>query len=282
MSLDRDAFGDTLGRFGLPTDEIPLNRITSPKFAAFLDAVWPQFVDRTQERCELLIEYLRQEQVLSDEPAAFVDIGWHASLQHCLQKLLVHLGIRKTLEGFYVGTFVRPTGAQGGMARGFLVEADGPPHLSELVRSSPSLIELFHTAGHGTVLGYSRDAHRVRPVLNDNAVEEGQFHDVIAPVQNQAFEFVSEQLRSRPGLGIGAPTSEQIARLALRPIYDPTREEAELFGRLKIATDMGGRMKSLTGIEEWDLRDLQGERLPDGTIPMWRAGFRALRRKSHV
>lgn len=282
LSLDRRDCDALLKSCGLPHDDVPIHRITSTKFAKFLDGIWPHFVGQSEQCCELLVEYLRQEQFLSQEPAAFVDIGWHASLQHCLTKLLEHLDIRKPLQGFYVGTFDRPAGLRSRDVRGFLVEDDGPPSVSALVRAAPSLIELFHTAGHGSVLGYHRADDRMLPVLQENPVEQAQFKEIIEPTQERAYAFVAEHLKLASSASLSPPDPELLARLALRVVYEPTQAEAELFGTLKIATDMGGRMKSITGSAEWDLKSVTGNHLPDGTLPMWRAGFQALKRDSRV
>jgi FMN phosphatase YigB (HAD superfamily) len=282
MSLDRQDCGAVLTRCGLPHDKMPIDRLTGLKFSRFLDEIWPHFVDRSTQRFKLLAEYLEQEGLLSPEPAAFVDIGWHGSLQHCLSRLLAHLGVRKALDGLYVGTFARPDDGCSKQARGFLVEDDRPETISELIRCSPSLVELFHTAGHGSVLGYHRKDARLFPILQDNAFEAAQFQDIVEPMQNRAFEFVSDHVRQFTGYDMAPPDPDLLARVALRVIYAPTKREAEVFGKLMIATDLGGRMKSITGAAEWDMKEAQSDRLPDGTLPMWRAGFLALKRSSDV
>lgn len=277
MSLSGEEVAGLLEKYGLPDSKLPLNRVTASKFSGFLDEIWPLFMRKSEERCQLLVEYLRQELLLTEEGAAFVDIGWHASLQHCVSKLLKHMGITKELSGFYLGTFAQPEGAAFPKANGFLVDRDKPQWISELVRSSPSLIELFHSAGHGSVLGYECKGTRVLPVLNNNSIEREQFLETIGPMQDLAFNFVAEHLKRLPGVEINASEPVLIARLALRVIYAPTAAEAGTFGSLRIATDFGGRMKSITGAGEWNLKTLKGEKLPDGTPPMWRPGFQAIK-----
>src|SRR5262249_19214912 len=100
---------------------------------------------------------------------------------------------------------------------------------------------------------------------------------IIQPLQNLAFEFVADQLTHRPDTAIRAPDPELVARAALRVIYAPTAAEATTFGGLQIASDFGGRMKSITGTLEWDLRKIKGELLPDHTLPIWRPGFHVLK-----
>jgi hypothetical protein len=221
---------------------------------------------------------LEQELFLTEEKAAFVDIGWHGSLQNSLIKLLSHLGIAKKLEGYYLGTFVKPVGALSNFcATGYLIDNNEPQWISNLVRCGPSLIEIFHSAGHGCVLGYRRKSNVISPVLEDNPVEQEQYQKIIKPMQECAFHFVSEQLKQLAGVSIKPPNPALIARLALRAIYAPTIAEAFAFGRLKIATDFGAQMKSITGAQEWDIKKINGETLPDHTLPIWKPGFEVLK-----
>lgn len=278
ISLTFEDCAHLLAKYGLAHRELRLDRSTVSRFSAFLDEVWPMLERNNEENYRLTVGYLRQEMVLTEERAAFVDIGWHGSLQNSVLTLLNHLGFAKDLGGYYLGTFKEPTGAAADFrSTGFLVDNDEPRWISRLVRSGPSLLELFHSAGHGCVLGYKRNGARVSPVLEDNPIEQKQFVEIIEPIQRLAFDFVSEQLERFSAVSMTAPDPGLVARVALRVIYTPTAAEAEAFGRLRIASDFGGRMKSIAGALEWDLQKIEGETLPDGTLPIWGAGFRALR-----
>jgi predicted HAD superfamily hydrolase len=278
ISLTFEDCTDLLAKYGLADQTLPLDRSMVSRFSAFLDDVWPILEHNNEKYHRLVVEYLRQEMVLTEERAAFVDIGWHGSLQNSVLKLLNHLGLAKDLGGFYLGTFEKPAGAASDfMAKGFLVDNGEPQEILALVRSGPSVLELFHSAGHGCVLGYERNGARVLPVLEDNPVERQQFERIIEPVQNFAFDFVSEQLVRSSAVPITAPDPGLVARIALRVIYAPTVAEVSAFGRLSIASDFGGRMKSITGALEWDLKKINGETLPDGTVPIWRPGFQVLK-----
>lgn len=279
ISLTLEEGGDLLANHGLAGRKLRLDETTVPKFSAFLKKSWPLLERKHEEHYQLVVEYLRQEMVLNEEKAAFVDIGWHGSVQNCLVKLLKHKGIVKDFRGFYLGTFKKPTGAAADFnARGFLVDNDEPQAIAALVRSGPSVIELFHSTGHGGVLGYKSDGTRVLPLLEDNPVEQEQFRKIIEPIQNLAFDFVSGILKRLPGVKMKAPEPGPLARMALRVIHTPTIAEALAFGHLRIASDFGASMKSITGGLEWDLKKITGETLPDGKYPLWRPGFQVLKR----
>jgi predicted HAD superfamily hydrolase len=278
ISLTFEDCADLLEAHKLSDRKLQLNDITRPRFAKFLKKAWPLIEQNNERNYQLIVEYLDQEIFLTEEKAAFVDIGWHGSLQNSLIKLLKHLGINKDLKGYYLGTFVKPIGATSNFrATGFLVDNDEPRWISDLVRSGPSLIEIFHSAEHGSVLGYRHNANRISPVLEDNSAEREQFKKIIKPIQDRAFSYVSEKLKRFPEVPIRSPSPALIARVALRTIYAPTVAEATTFGRLRIATDFGAQMKSITGTLEWDLKKINGEVLPDHTLPIWKTGFQVLK-----
>ena len=279
-SLSFDECKDSLTKHDLAEPGLLLNHSTLPRFKAFLEDIWPLVESKNKERYELIVEYLRQEKFLESETVAFVDLGWHGSLQNCLMKLLKYLGIEKEINGYYLGTFAKPSKAEPNFTvEGYLLNDDRPHWISELVRYGPSVLELFHNANHGTVVGYKNQDEQILPILENNPVELEQFHQIIEPVQNAAFDFVSQQLKSLGITNIKAPEIALIARMALRVIYKPTIEEAKTFGSLKIACDFGegAKMRSITGMLEYNLQDIQEEHLPDGTTPIWRPGFNTLK-----
>jgi predicted HAD superfamily hydrolase len=278
ISLTFEECASQLVKHKLADRKLRMNNLAVTRLVAFLEDVWPLLERKYEERYQLMVKYLHQEMFLTEEKAAFVDIGWHGSLQNCLLKLLNHLRIAKDLGGYYLGTFEKPLeGTPDFRTLGFLVNQGEPHSIYNLVRSGPSLLELFHSAGHGSVLGYQPCAAEIVPVLEDNPEEQQQYQKMIKPVQEQAFEFVAAHLERSSGVALKPPDPGLVARLALRVIYSPTAAESAHFGRLAIASDFGGRMKSITGVMEWDLKKIKGETLPDGTLPIWRPGFEVLR-----
>ncbi len=278
ISLTFEECIDLLAKHKLAKRTLQLSPIIMERFAVFLSDAWPLLEQKHAEHYQLTVAYLRQEMMLAEEKTAFVDIGWHGSLQNCLLKLFRHLRLSKEFSGYYLGTFEQPIGTAADFtSTGYLVDGDAPQSIAQLVRAGASVIELFHSAGHGSVLGYQRDGPQVVPVLQNSPEEQQQFLAMIEPMQNLAFAFVSEHLARQPEAALRAPDPGLIARAALRVIYAPTAAEAATFGGLQIASDFGGRMKSITGTLEWDLRNIKGDMLPDHTIPIWRPGFQVLR-----
>lgn len=279
ISLRADECATELARHKLADPTTRLGHGTFEQFSAFLDDVWPLLEQKHQDHYQLIVDYLHQEHVLSDEKAAFVDIGWHGSLQNCLLKIMHDVHSGKQLSGYYLGTFEKPAGATKDFkALGYLVNNGEAASITHLVRFGPSLLELFHTAAHGSVVGYERIKSRIVPRLQqNNVVETQQYVATIEPLQNQIYELIAGYLSRWAGAALEVSDPGLIARAALRVIYAPSVPEALAFGRLQIASDFGGHMKSITGVAEWDLTQIEGEFLPDGQLPIWRPGFTILK-----
>jgi FMN phosphatase YigB (HAD superfamily) len=281
MSLSVDACRDLLVEHGIARPDRAMKGSLKQRFDRFLDDAWPLVEQANAEKHALATLYLQAQGVLTGERAAFVDIGWNGSLQHCIERLCAHLGVRKELHGLYLSTIERPPGAPLNFrADGYLLNEGEPAAIAPLVRAAPTLIELLCAADHGVVCGYRREGESVVPVLEDAAWERKQFHDVIEPIQTRALALVEDALASAGGAHatFEAPDPALVARAGLRVVYAPTAAEAAVLGRLEVVTDFGGPVKSLTGAVEWDLDDIAGEILPDGHTPMWRAGYYALKR----
>jgi predicted HAD superfamily hydrolase len=122
---DHLTFDEALRRLGLGFEEaqgalrshgisyatLPLNTVTASKLAGIVDRLWPVLRRKNERHLKLLTEYLDKEMALTDEDAAFVDIGWHGTLQYTLEKLLRHLGVSKRVSGYYLGVLAKPPGA---------------------------------------------------------------------------------------------------------------------------------------------------------------------------
>lgn len=289
-SWDKITVGEAVARLALSIDESRValerhgfncagDRLHSANighFRAFMVESWDIVKRSNWQRYLDAVDYLKQEEFLTREGAVVVDLGWNLTLQRCLSKLTEKVGVEKSIQGRYMGIFRVGFTELDGCAKGFLINHDKPAIISDMIRSSPSLIELLHGADHGTVLGYKNLDGKVMPALELNETERDQHFAIIQPIQSAALRYFSDWM---PSFKEGGPSidPELCAAVGLRMIHSPSADEAALLGALKLASDFGGRMKSITGASEWNLGTTTGELLPDGTMPMWRPGFEALR-----
>ncbi len=272
---------------------------TREAFASALSALWPQVEDWARPRHDLLVRYLRSVGFFTPGRAAFVDLGWHGSLQNTLTWLLAEEARAVELVGCYLATFGTPAHpAPGFRAEGYLLTDDAPARRRDLVRAGPSLLELLTTAAHGRVTGYrlaastgtgTSEGSVAVPVFAADADDDGlhaqQFETVIGPLQERAFDLAAATLATVvAGLptnarsqAVGCADPDVVARIGMRPIYAPSTTEARRWAALALDTDVGAAPKSLTGLREWGPEGVLGAVLPDGQHRMWEPGARAWR-----
>jgi FMN phosphatase YigB (HAD superfamily) len=259
--LDARDFAKTITAAGFRSadEELSIGQtVSEARLAALFESCRPAIAEANRKEGDLLMAYLRQVGFLDARTPGLVDIGWHGSLQSGVLSVAPQTAER--LTGFYLGLFQDPQ-AREADREGYLFSADHGP-LARAVRKSPSLVELLHTAGHGSVSGYRRSARLITPVLEEG-VEElvGQFRTVIEPAQESAVAVIAQFLK---GVGFSKPTglAPNVALASMRRLLThPTPEEWRLLRVLRIATNFGtptkltqlGERNPQTGYTLWDL-----------------------------
>ncbi len=279
LSMPYSDFRAALLGYGFrhPTDR--LHDGTREQFRSFIADHWQLIQAHNREKHSRAVDYLTEQDFFEPDGTMMVDVGWHLTLQRCLGALSEAQGIERPVHGRYLATFGVSKYELKGDALGYLASYGTPHHLSELIRSGPSLLEILNGANHGTTVGYDRaDGGKIVPVLEENASELEQHETLIAPIQEAALRHMEEwaAVLFKDNKDIQF-TPELCAAIGLGFMSKPNRHDAELLGRLLHAQDFGGSMKSITGAAEWHLARVSGDILPDGTVPMWRPGFEMLR-----
>lgn len=278
LSLPYSDFRNALLDYGFQNRTDRIHSGTFNQFRQFITDHWQTIQDRNREKYRGAMDYLTEQNFFESKDTMLVDLGWHLTLQRCLGVLSEAQKIERAIHGRYLATFGLSKYGHKGDALGYLASYGSPHHLSELIRSGPSLLEILHGAGHGTTLSYNRTDGGSAPVLEESTSESLQHDSVIAPIQEEAIRYLktwaTELFKGNANVQL---TPEICAPIGLGFLSKPDREEANLLGGLLHAQDFAGSMRSITGAAEWNLARVTGDILPDGTVPMWRPGFDVLR-----
>lgn len=278
VGLKYGEIANVLEGHGILGPEQPLGAARKAVWSSF-DEVSELIRSRHVASFRNAVAYLEQEKVLIDEPTAFVDIGWHGSLQGCILALRRSRGITSQMNGYYLATAARP-GWTGDNFRSssFLAAEGSPASIARIINLAPSLLEALHSAPHGGVLGYSRKENRIEPDLDPNPSELDQYRRTIAPIQEAALHAIRSELEGADrSIAPTPPDAQVVAEVALRFMQHPTVHEARTLGRLLFASDFSADLKSLTGIEEHSLEDIDDYTLPDGSLTLWGPALAVLR-----
>ena len=243
--LDPHAFAAEIraAGFSSPQDVVAIgDKAGAGRFAKLFEACREALQAANQAHADLFADYLAQEGVTGAEAVTLVDIGWHGSLQKGLGEVLRARGWHGRLSGRYLGLFLDKATLAGFDAAGYLFSLDGTLR-AQALRKSPSLVELLHTAGHGSTAGYRRTADGITAVCEERPDEERQHAEAIAPIQRAALAFVEEML-ANPRLGPQPLDPADAFRGLDRLLSRPSRDEIEVIGRLRIAANYGATATS--------------------------------------
>lgn len=213
------------------------NQAGAKRFQTLFQACRQALSDANKTHTEMFVSYLTASGLTEAAAPCLVDIGWHGSLQTGLNTVLASTGSKASLAGRYLGLFLNDERLKTFAAAGYLFSKDGTP-LARALRTSPSLVELLHTAGHGSTAGYVHSKGETVAVFEDRPDEIAQYRTMIEPIQKAALAFVSEVL-ANPGLTAHRIAPEDAFAGLNRLLNRPDRDEYETIGALRIAANYG-------------------------------------------
>lgn len=219
--------------------------VGTKRFAALFNICRDELHAANTEHAKLFEAYLMQEGVTDASEVLIVDIGWHGTLQKGLFQTLRANGWVGELSGRYLGLFLDEARLAEFDAAGYLFSKDGTPRANAL-RASPSLVELLHTAGHGSTAGYGRshETGQIETFFEKRPEEVFQYAERISQIQSAALDFMEEML-AKPGLGPDVLYPADAFRGLDRLLNRPSADEVAVLGELKIAANYGTTAKSV-------------------------------------
>ncbi|HEY8865388.1 MAG TPA: hypothetical protein VIM22_00530, partial [Solirubrobacteraceae bacterium] len=230
-----------------------------------------------------IVRYVESRLPAGETTLTLVDLGWGATIQAHVERLLAEGGVPFRTLGLYLITGEPATARvlDGVDARGFLGALGKPSDAVDAITRSPEILEQVCMPDHGSQVGLTSE---LQPVLADAAGRPQQAVERAA-VQQGILAFQREWQRYRAGApGALAPLSDcardRLLATLVRAVAAPTAGEAELFAEWLHDENFGSdRVETIVaGPAARALRHIAPERLVD--IPMtelyWPYGVAAL------
>jgi predicted HAD superfamily hydrolase len=197
------------------------------------EALSKKILQKASEQRNLLETYLEQEKFFDGCKYAIVDVGWHGNMQRSLIQSIKAMGKSSELLGFYLGLFGSKVSGQTQKMYPFYNTISGRPFPSE----AATMLELFLTGDHGSVVCYEENDGKVEPVLkaikNDSALQWGLNHHQKAIVAS------AEELACR--FPFNSSDLDLVAKLATKSFfnffYNPLSVEAEIWRKLPFGSN---------------------------------------------
>ena len=235
LSLPEDVFFHLAARHGLTDPDAPIYRPwENPVFRSFIDDdhVQRMFTIHRDDLRSLLGDYLRQRGLFEADRVALVDIGWKGSIQTNLHRAVRGQPDCPHMHGFYFGYQHMPEmEAAGSTKHGFFCDTRAGDWLQDCILKNNSVFEMFATAPHGSVGGYTRDPRgwvharaQVEPEETKNF--RGRFREVWKGID----DYFADYLETPEALAAPAPEVRPAVLDRLRRyILYPTGTEARAF-----------------------------------------------------
>jgi len=227
---------------------------------------------KAAERREILIEYLKQEELFSIFPSGLVNIGWHGIMEDSLANIILLNGGNAPMC-FYFGLFREQAEKSLCLKEAYLFDkGKNIGFLSDMV-GIKALIEMFCPLTHGLVVGYKRKNSHIVPIFkegNEKLVRAWgkEYMLNIAIVFSQYLAEVIDLVNPEEDL---RPT---IAHLLKTFWEEPTVEEAVTFGDYPCEDDQSAvswtPLAPKYGIIDWCRSLLKGSTSYEGEF--WPSG----------
>ncbi len=216
-----------------------------------------------KHRLKNYLAYLKDIGFLDSKKVAIVDLGWHGSLQRILKDVLDYSGYSIELNGYYLGLF---SGASkdtyGSYFNGYLCDRSRQEeNLESQVKASPSLIEILHSAPHGSTSNVDENrtpVFRAHDVLPD-AIE------LVKSIQDLAIELVVQSLDvSSISLEENSLTPSESFKCLYNIMESPTKEHVLLAKNFTLSPDYG--ISNPINIMSPINKDLEASHWVSGTV----------------
>lgn len=180
--------------------------------------------------------YFEQEGFLEKNAIGIVDSGWIGSTQKSICDILKRMGKDMEIKGYYWGLYDIPEGMDPQEYRGFYFEKKN--RLRNKIFFSNCLIETIFSSTQGTTVGYKIGKNGAEPILDGNSFNTHELTCIHTLLEKYTDNFINY---NRKVSFSNLKTSRYVRLLASslhRFMWNPTREESRIFGRLLFSDDL--------------------------------------------
>ncbi|MGI6007362.1 MAG: hypothetical protein ACOX8E_07710 [Ruminococcus sp.] len=201
------------------------------------EVFWENMNRRSREAMPHVTGYLEQEGMLDGTEDAVVDSGWMGSMQKSLNEILLYMGRKQRLEGYYWGLYDLPSDV---LQKEYHCYCFAPGKgLREKVHFNNCLFEAVFTAPEGMARGYERKEGRYVPCCGKISHKKKSFVKKSEKYLMNYLTLFVEEVKKTGYCRTDMIKERNTVKKLLRMIMGmPSYQEAEIFGSLLFSDDM--------------------------------------------
>jgi predicted HAD superfamily hydrolase len=211
-NIDKEVFSNGLQEIGI-SESVYVCHLCDQELSKIYDLVKKTGGEYFNNQKKLVVKYLTQKGLEND--VCVCDVGWHGTMQDCLNRLL-----NTNIAGLYLGLRRGSTANKTGvLKKGFLFNNDENDKLDYMYRYTTEVIEMMLLCNEGSTIGYNDMGNYVEPIFDKCEFSNDSFAFVDS-MQEAALQFMRDMYNEK-GSGktcmSGIEASEGYIRFAVRP-----------------------------------------------------------------
>ncbi|MDD3012984.1 MAG: hypothetical protein PHC34_04705 [Candidatus Gastranaerophilales bacterium] len=230
IDFDPDKYATLIKQAGFKgKDDRIVTKEDFDNLSKFYNLIYDDLKNLARTEKENLIKYLKNAGIFDSNNFALVDIGWGASLQNSLSKVIRSFSNEANINGYYLGTFktAQDVAAKDLGVSGYLFDFDKPEQIKNTVMQCVELFEFFHIAPHGSVVKFRESMEPVFDLdCNLEKIKKGM------KVQQGVLDFIKDFQQIQKEFGEIKISKELAIKPISRILTNPTYQEAVLLGNL--------------------------------------------------
>lgn len=207
----------------------------------FLLSIKNDILMNAKKEREILFQYFDSLKIKEFRCIAIVDVGWHASSQNNLIKLLNMYSPKTTIEGYYVGLWSKANDVYkvSQNMEAYLMNFGKPNYIAHTLETGGvEIIEFLFSAPYGSVIKLRNSNGKIEPEL-DNFDCKPERLKKINSIQTGALDFIKDFMRLQKKLPYLMISKEMAFNPLQRVIMAPSLEESYKIGQIEFASCMG-------------------------------------------
>lgn len=188
-------------------------------------------VDGARELRRRIVGYLRELVGPGERRIVLVDLGWGATIQSLLDRVLEAEGERLETIGLYLVTNERAGERMldGTLVEGFLGDIGRPAPLVSSLMRSPELLEQACMPEHGSQVGLGADLKPVLAPAGDDLLQAAERHALQQGIRSFMRLWSRYRVAAPDSLSGLAGAGALLRAILVRSVLAPVSEEAALF-----------------------------------------------------
>lgn len=231
-------------------------------------------IKRAEGNRDILTYYWKKEGLL-EKNIAFIDIGWNATCECCIEKIISTKDINITPHFYFFGTLStnKCEKMNKDLYKGCFFDLGKPNEISELIFEGIPIIESFFSAPHPYIIKLQKKENKIYPIYDEAEIKENLIY--MNYMHKGAISKITNILEKKD--------IEKAKLLSILPLAKlikyPTKKEAEALSNFMVSVTFGSEMYNIPLIRKIKMEELftnrnQIKKEYDNT--MWKSGYKKI------